>query len=98
MNLHCFVKVGSLTLWEVDLVQTPSVVTYELLGYSGRPWQDIAKDYLAWVRKQAERDLKSTNVYVVQEAWAWVKGERRRLGQAWRMAQERDGRLEFYAM
>lgn len=95
MILHCFVKVGSLTVWEVGLVHTPSTVTYELLGYPGRPWQDIAKDYLAWVADQAAQMKRRDPSWDAKE---WVKGERRRLGQAWRMAQERDGRLEFYAM
>ena len=80
MNLTCTLLLGS--LGEVlDLVQTPTDVTYSILGEDTLPWQEVARRYLAWVGRTYPRDV-------------W-KSQRKLVGRAWRRADDHGSRLTF---
>lgn len=85
MNLHCrYIIPGPKGKpgkeFKVDLIQTPTDASYEILG-SGIPWQDVMRRYLAWVASQSDRSV--------------CKRERQRMGRIWREVEEANGRVIF---
>ncbi len=96
-NLSCYIKVGSLLLEEVVLIQTTTKETAQILGPPGHPWKDIASSYLAWVKTELTPSLNSRNPVIRDDARGYLKRERKRLGEAWQKAEELGGSLCFRA-
>lgn len=86
MNLHCFILHGSVRIEVHGLVQTPTSITYHVIG-ENRPWKESAKLYLEWVASifpgESGRDAR--------------KRQRKIIGDAWAMADETGARLLFEA-
>ena len=77
MNLTCHLLLGSVRT-ELTLVQTPTQVTFDILENSPT-WQEAARRYLIWVGRFQDHDLRKT--------------QRRLIGEAWKVAEARSGRL-----
>lgn len=84
------------------------VVYRDAAHHSPRLWQDAAREYLAIIAeryapkgsayaRQKKRTGRNehTDRFDAEDARAFVKRERRKIGQAWRDAEERGGCLVF---
>lgn len=109
INLHCFLCLPDQPEEEVWLMQTPSFDTDMIMGHlvsvgrgkkarlerSMYNWQTQAKNYLAWVAQRYDPyDRDPARREDNREVW---KRERKKIGDAWRRAEEGNGRLRFTA-
>ena len=92
MNLHVHMVGGP----GLDLWQTPTEVTYQILKRHAS-WQEQAQAYLLWVKEQLARDLESKNPFLHEQAKTSLKQQRKAVGKLWALADQKKSRLVFYA-